>query len=343
MAILLSIQDWEFTAGKLLPARQARQDVLGWTDRHSKPFSRSWKLTLLEVRNMEIFVFGSNLAGRHGAGAALEARKNHGAIYGQGIGLQGNSYAIPTKDGRPGTPNLRDPAATLDIDSIRASVAIFIEFAVQHPTWTFNVARIGCGLAGYLDVQIAPLFKGAPDNCHLPVGWRDIISSTISMTIMEKEWVAIIGSREPTARQIIAVREFIATLNPDTQAVISGCAYGIDAIALEEGQKHGIETIGILPWPKYNLEIQQFCTIVKCIDEFKEQHRKEAYDSVGLFHPAVSRLSQGAMKLHARNYGIIRWAGRVVACPSSKPGGGGTGQGIRLAEHLKIPLTTILP
>ena len=111
-----------------------------------------------------IFVFGSNLAGRHGAGAALFARKYHGAIYGQGVGLQGNSFAIPTKDYR---------VTTLPLESIKGHVRDFIQFANNNPDLTFNVTRIGCGLAGYVDSQIAPLFKNAPINCNLPEGWRN--------------------------------------------------------------------------------------------------------------------------------------------------------------------------
>jgi hypothetical protein len=110
-----------------------------------------------------IFVFGSNLAGRHGAGAALFARQHHGAIYGQGIGLQGNSYAIPTKG-----KNLR----TLPLALIELYILTFIKFAIYHPHLTFEVTRIGCGLAGYKDEQIAPMFKDAPINCVLPEGWR---------------------------------------------------------------------------------------------------------------------------------------------------------------------------
>ena len=85
-----------------------------------------------------IFVFGSNLAGRHGAGAALYARKNHGAIYGQGVGLQGNSYAIPTKD---------EHIKTLPYERIEGYVRDFIRFACKHPELIFNVTPIGTGLA----------------------------------------------------------------------------------------------------------------------------------------------------------------------------------------------------
>ena len=112
-----------------------------------------------------IFCFGSNLAGIHGAGAALYARKHHGAVLGQGIGLQGNSYGIPTKDAR---------IITLPIKDIKKYVDQFIEFAKQNYEMVFEVTRIGCGLAGYTDIQIAPLFKGAPENCILPHTWEFI-------------------------------------------------------------------------------------------------------------------------------------------------------------------------
>ena len=110
-----------------------------------------------------IFVFGSNLAGRHGAGAALAARNKYGAIYGQGFGRQGDSYAIPTKNSL-----LR----TLPLGTIKVYVVGFLGYAEDHPDLTFMVTRIGCGLAGYKDKQIAPFFRGAPNNCVLPVGWR---------------------------------------------------------------------------------------------------------------------------------------------------------------------------
>lgn len=108
---------------------------------------------------MIIFVFGSNEAGRHGKGAALYALKYKGAIYGQGVGLQGNSYAIPTKD---------RSIQTLSLDKIKKYVDEFINFAKDHPDMQFQVTPIGCGLAGYKPYQIAPLFENAPTNCILP-------------------------------------------------------------------------------------------------------------------------------------------------------------------------------
>lgn len=113
-----------------------------------------------------IFVFGSNLAGRHGKGAALFARQHHGAQYGVGEGRTGNAYAIPTKDAR-----LR----TLPLTTIAMHVATFIEHARRTPQLDYEVTRIGCGLAGYTDAQIATLFTDASPNCHLPPEWADYL------------------------------------------------------------------------------------------------------------------------------------------------------------------------
>jgi hypothetical protein len=113
----------------------------------------------------EVFVFGSNMAGRHGKGAAEIARKQFGAIQWQGYGRMGRSYGIPTKDGRPNTFPLSDPRATLSLDVIRSYVYQFIEYARTNPEEDFFVTRIGCALAGYTNKEIAPMFAGAPVNC----------------------------------------------------------------------------------------------------------------------------------------------------------------------------------
>jgi len=116
-----------------------------------------------------IFVFGSNLAGRHGKGAALFALKNHGAVYGRGRGLQGNSYAIPTKD---------EHIRTLPLGAIRTHVGRFLEFAGKFPDTAFMLTPIGCGLAGYKPEQIAPFFKGAPSNVILPPEFKSVLEAT---------------------------------------------------------------------------------------------------------------------------------------------------------------------
>jgi hypothetical protein len=113
-----------------------------------------------------IFVFGSNYAGRHGRGSAREAVLQHGAVYGCGEGLQGNSYAIPTKD-----YNLR----VLPIETIKSRVERFLMFAAVTPECHFDVVEIGCGLAGYEPEQIAPLFERATINVHLSERFNRIL------------------------------------------------------------------------------------------------------------------------------------------------------------------------
>ena len=105
---------------------------------------------ITELQPGEIFVFGSNLSGMHGGGAALIAYRKFGAIWGQGVGLQGQSYGIPT----------------MYVDE-------FIAFAKAHREQTFLVTRIGCGIAGFRNEEIAPLFEAAhgEENIILPPGW----------------------------------------------------------------------------------------------------------------------------------------------------------------------------
>lgn len=109
-----------------------------------------------------IFVFGSNLAGRHGRGAALTAKNHYKAQYGVGCGLTGFSYALPTRD-----ENIR----TLPLVDIKANVEEFINYAKDNPDMHFMVTKVGCGLAGYASHQIAPFFKDAPINCSFDQDW----------------------------------------------------------------------------------------------------------------------------------------------------------------------------
>ena len=108
----------------------------------------------------EIFVFGSNLVGFHGGGAARIAYELFGAEWGVGVGRTGQCYAIPTMQG--------------GVETIRPYVDEFTSYAEQHPELTFLVTRIGCGIAGFTDEQIAPLFAAAHvlPNVALPEGWR---------------------------------------------------------------------------------------------------------------------------------------------------------------------------
>lgn len=119
------------------------------------------------MTGIRIFVFGSNLAGVHGAGSARAALRNHGAKWGIGEGRSGNAYGIPTKD------RLLE---TRPLAQIATSVQTFLAYAKAHPELEFDVVKIGCGLAGYAEDQIAPMFAGAPGNVNLPPDWcrRDI-------------------------------------------------------------------------------------------------------------------------------------------------------------------------
>lgn len=117
----------------------------------------------------DVFVFGSNLAGRHGKGAALHALENHGAIYGKGQGRQGDSYAIPTKI---------SPWIPMPLGDIRYYISRFLLYAKAHPQDTFNVTAIGCGLAGYSPEQIAPMFRHITDNVKLPEEFLEVLNKT---------------------------------------------------------------------------------------------------------------------------------------------------------------------
>lgn len=112
-----------------------------------------------------IFVFGSNLAGFHGAGAALAAYNWYGAKRGIGEGLMGQSYAIPTKDVE---------IQTRPMECIAESIKSFVEFTHLAPHLKFFVTRVGCGLAGLKDRDIAPLFAGAL-NCSFPDPWKEYL------------------------------------------------------------------------------------------------------------------------------------------------------------------------
>ena len=109
----------------------------------------------------QIFVFGSNFAGIHGAGAAALAHKKFGAVWGKGVGLYGQSYALPTKDHQ---------IITLSLSDIEYQIDLFLDTAKVFPQLDFLVTKIGCGLAGYSVEDIAALFKGKeiPSNVILP-------------------------------------------------------------------------------------------------------------------------------------------------------------------------------
>lgn len=118
-----------------------------------------------ELASDEFFVFGSNLQGNHLGGAACIAYEKFGAVWGEGVGLQGQSYAIPTMHG--------------PLSEIKPYIDEFIEFAKLHPAKHFLVTRIGCGIAGFKDEEIAPMFmKALPlANVALPKNWFELLES----------------------------------------------------------------------------------------------------------------------------------------------------------------------
>jgi len=132
------------------------------------------RLTTLPGSNY-VFVFGSNLAGSHGAGAAKDAVTKFGAVYGIGVGHVGQSFAIPTKDFR----GLHGSKNVLSLQHIKVYVDLFESYATHHPEYIFIVTKIGCGLAGYSSEDIAPLFRvtylKAP-NCIWPEDWVKIFN-----------------------------------------------------------------------------------------------------------------------------------------------------------------------
>ncbi|MDO4510951.1 MAG: hypothetical protein Q4B68_03925 [Bacteroidales bacterium] len=127
-------------------------------------FTRVTPRFVNELKANEVFVFGSNLEGKHMGGAARIAADKFGAIWGQGEGLQGQSYAIPTMQG--------------GVDTIKPYVENFIRFADCHPELNFFVTRIGCGIAGFKDEEIAPLFTAATHlpNVALPQSFWDVLN-----------------------------------------------------------------------------------------------------------------------------------------------------------------------
>lgn len=125
---------------------------------------------ITKLEDNEIFVFGSNLAGRHGKGAAKLAKEKFGAKYGEGLGRTGQCYAIPTKD---------EYVRTMPLEFIGNFIGQFCIYAEQHPELTFLVTEIGCGLAGYKPEDIAPFFRLAAmklPNVRLPESFKKIIA-----------------------------------------------------------------------------------------------------------------------------------------------------------------------
>jgi len=119
-----------------------------------------------KLANDGIFVFGSNLKGIHGKGAALTARQNYGAKIGVAEGLHGWSYALPTKD---------SPQEIMHLSEVRIYVGRFVQEARNHPELNFKVTQVGCNLAGHTKEDIAPMFLGSPRNCFFDTAWAPML------------------------------------------------------------------------------------------------------------------------------------------------------------------------
>ena len=124
---------------------------------------------MIKSKNGMIFVFGSNLSGIHGAGAARFAHQKKGAVMGKGIGLQGQSYALPTKGKK---------ISFMPLSEIEVHIDAFKDFAMDNPHLDFQVTQVGCGLAGFTKEQIAPLFKSSPSNCYFDLEWQPLLGDS---------------------------------------------------------------------------------------------------------------------------------------------------------------------
>lgn len=188
-----------------------------------------------------IYVFGSNLKGIHGTGAAKHALTYRGAHSFIPEGLSETSYALPTKKG---------PYENMSFDELKSHVDTFINFATDHPNYNFQVTRVGCGRAGFKDTEVAPLFEKAPINCHLPGIWLRQKNDLLYRII-------IAGSRNITDIDLINLHmnHLLKNIpNNATVEIVTGLAKGVDLLGLEYGIKNKLKTIGFpAEWNDYNL------------------------------------------------------------------------------------------
>lgn len=156
-------EDCPKSASRISPENSDQFDFIKRFIQMEKMNRRYTSERITSLAENEIFVFGSNLAGMHGGGAARLAHERFGAVWGEGVGLHGQTYAIPTMQG--------------GVETIKPYVNDFTRFAKENRQLTFLVTRIGCGIAGFRDEEIAPLFKEAIDveNIILPKSFAEII------------------------------------------------------------------------------------------------------------------------------------------------------------------------
>ncbi|WP_051080013.1 A1S_2505 family phage non-structural protein [Thioalkalivibrio thiocyanodenitrificans] len=187
-----------------------------------------------------VFVFGSNEAGRHGAGAARFAQTTRGAEPGVGVGPTGSAYALPTKDKQ---------IETLELDAVRRYVQSFLAHARAHPDQLFQVTRIGCGLAGFDDAQIAPLFKERSANVLLPGIWLALENPRLAR-------VVVAGSRgfedyRLLEERLTRILDGLAQSGASIE-IVSGGAKGADTLGERFALEHGYPIRRMpAPWHRY--------------------------------------------------------------------------------------------
>lgn len=150
--------------------------------------------------------------------------------------------------------------------------------------------------------------------------------------------IAIIGTRNPTPQQVDFLIKFVSKLPIDSE-IISGCADGVDSMALQLGKEAGFPTIGVVPWRKYNQHVQVHCSKVISDRDVSTEDKEAARASVFKYHPAPDQCSDGAILLHSRNYLIVYKADLVLALPKNMSGG--TMQGIRICIDLGISIGVV--
>lgn len=187
-----------------------------------------------------IFVFGSNLLGIHGSGAALHASRYRGAVKEIPEGLSGASYAVPTKI---------EPYKLMSLNEVKRHINNFLLFANDNPDKLFQVTRVACGLAGFKDTDISPLFIDAPSNCYLPGIWLRENNKKLYRII-------IAGSRSITDLNLITsyMKHLLRNLPKDsTIEIIVGMAKGVDTLGLQFGINEGYLVSGFpAEWVIYN-------------------------------------------------------------------------------------------
>lgn len=225
-----------FTREGFPPLRGYR--ACGPTARSDRP----QKCRMLQCRMTQtpapIFVFGSNLSGRHGRGAALDARLYFGARSGLGEGPSGTSYALPTKDER-----LR----TRPLHLIRESVGRFLTHAWSRQDQVFFVTRVGCGLAGYADEDIAPMFAHRPPNVRLPGLWLRELGELKTLRLLVTAQPDRLSYQALTA----VLDRQLSDLGVDVQLVVAG-QQSSGEVLLNYARIHGLDARSIEPrWDQY--------------------------------------------------------------------------------------------